>query len=380
MARPTPIRRLVVTLLCAGAWPAAAQPSPDTLFQDALGRFAAAQYAEAVRGFKELADRFGAEPELAAQMEPVYYGLGCSYYNTGEYEQAIPAFEAYLAKYPAARFADEAMFRIGAARQTLQQYDQAIAAYQRLPGAHPRSPYAEDAAFQAGICKLLQSRFPDAAAAFAAFEQTYPESDLLEQAVMFRARARFENRELEAAVAALESLEGRRRKLDHVVYANFLAVDVGDEAFDNTDYDLALRAYRRVRTRESLLRLQREWVAGVRREMETALAQKPDLQQISARFRQERRLRAAQAQAEEMLNKLEEMPDYDASLFHRIGRCFFNNDRYWEARVAFERVMAEAKDEKTREAAHFDLILVLSRMRRFEDLVAEADGYLARYE
>lgn len=79
-----------------------------------------------------------------------------------------------------------------------------------------------------------------------------------------------------------------------------------------------------------------------------------------------------------MAAKLDALPDYDANLYHRIGRCFFNTDRYWEARTAFTRVVAIAQDEAVREAVvHFDLILAISRLRRFDDLVLEADRYLA---
>ncbi|HOU22587.1 MAG TPA: hypothetical protein PKX16_10250, partial [Kiritimatiellia bacterium] len=76
----------------------------------------------------------------------------------------------------------------------------------------------------------------------------------------------------------------------------------------------------------------------------------------------------------------EALPDYDANLYHRIGRCFFNTDRFWEARAAFIRVVAIAQDETVREAGHFDLILAISRLRRFDDLVLEADRYLATYD
>jgi hypothetical protein len=81
-----------------------------------------------------------------------------------------------------------------------------------------------------------------------------------------------------------------------------------------------------------------------------------------------------------MSAKLEALPDYDANLYHRIGRCFFNTDRFWEARTAFTRVVAIAQDEAVREAGHFDLILAVSRLRRFDDLVIEADHYLSTYD
>ena len=43
-------------------------------------------------------------------------------------------------------------------------------------------------------------------------------------------------------------------------------------------------------------------------------------------------------------------------------------------------MVAIAQDEAVREAGHFDLILAISRLRRFTDLTIEADHYLATYD
>ena len=123
---------------------------------------------------------------------------------------------------------------------------------------------------------------------------------------------------------------------------------------------------------EHLARLEAEQAAFNRRPV-TA-------QNLSAHFRAARQFERDIAQNREMLEKLESMPDYDANLFHRIGRCYFNTDRYWEARVAFARVVATAAEDDIREAAHFDLVLSISRLRRFDDLILEAGRYLTVYD
>ncbi len=354
--------------------------SPEALYRKGLVAFTSGNYPEAIRSFQTLADRFGNELSLAKEMESVFYALGCAQYNQGSYTEAVKAFETYLQKFPGARFSDEVMFRIGAAYQSEQTYEKAVVMYLRLIAENPASSFAEDAAFQIGVCYLLENNNEKAAEAFERMAALYPESELVNQAIVFRARALFESGKLEPAVNVLKLLEGRGRNLDQLAYANFLAMEIGDAAFDNTDYDLALRAYRRVQTRESLLRIQQRYTIGVQESLDALARQSPGGSIGSSNFRQERRLQMALSQAKEVLKKLQDMPDYDASLFHRIGRCFMNSDRYWEASVAFERVVDEAQDEKIREAAHFDLILVLARMRRFDDLINEADRYLAKYE
>ena len=227
---------------------------------------------------------------------------------------------------------------------------------------------------------MLQDQPGPAVDAFKDFMASFPASESWAQAGAFAARALFDGGKMADAVAMLQAVEQKPRTWNVVTYCNLLAFEIGDAAFDNTDYELALKAYRRVRTRQAVLRPQQALVKSLQAELDVFNKERVPVEQLRARFRRERRLNAALAQAQELLKKLESLPDYDAGLFHRIGRCFFNTDRYWEARVAFARVVEVAQDEKLREAAHFDLVLVLSRLRRFDDLIAEADRYLDRYD
>ena len=178
----------------------------------------------------------------------------------------------------------------------------------------------------------------------------------------------------------LEAIEKRPRTWSVISYCNFLAFEIGDFMFDDTEYELALKAYRRVKPRQAILRHLQSDVQAIDARLNALQSARLNPRDLRSRFQEERRLAGDLAQAREMAAKLEALPDYDANLYHRIGRCFFNPDRYWEARAAFTRVVAIAADEAVREAGHFDLILAISRLRRFDDLVLEADRYLATYD
>jgi tetratricopeptide (TPR) repeat protein len=211
--------------------------------------------------------------------------------------------------------------------------------------------------------------------------QLYPDSLLWSQAGAFCARALFDNGKGTEAIALLETLEKHPRSWSVVSYCNFLAFEIGDFMFDDTEYEQALKAYRRVKTRKALLSHQQSYVQTLEARLAALQSARPSsTRDIRSRFQEERRLAGDLAQAKEMSAKLEALPDYDANLYHRIGRCFFNTDSYWEARAAFTRVVAIAQDEAVREAGHFDLILAISRLRRFDDLVIEADHYLSAYD
>ena len=357
--------------------------SPEALYQSGMSRFIAGDYENSVQFLEQLVKVFGKEPELRTQIDLAMYARACALYNLGRSADAIKAFEEYIAQYPESKFADEAMFRIGSAQQQLEEYELAVAAYQKLRSAYPRSAYAEDALYQVGICRLIQEQNPLASATFKDFMQLYPESPLWGQAGAFAARALFDEGGKEKVIEAitmLETIEKRPRSWSVVSYCNFLAFEIGDFMFDDTEYDLALKAYRRVKTRKALLAHQQDYVRALEDNLKFLQSARPSTRDLRSRFQEERRLSSDLAQAKEMSAKLEALPDYDANLYHRIGRCFFNTDRYWEARTAFTRVVAIATDETVREAGHFDLILAISRLRRFDDLVIEADHYLSTYD
>ncbi|HMO05067.1 MAG TPA: tetratricopeptide repeat protein [Kiritimatiellia bacterium] len=353
--------------------------SPEGLYRNALQNFTAGRHAQAIPFFVQLIDIFGREPSLQAEIENAYYGLGCSYYNTGEYLECVNTFTKMIELFPKSRTIDEAWFRIAAAHQFQENYEEAIKAYQQVTGSFPNSPFAEDAAFQTAMALMVTEKSAEAVAAFEAFTTTFPRSDLVPQAMVFMARSYFQGGDYLKALETLEKVGDRTRSLDHLVYANFLAMEIGDVAFEETEYHTALRAFRRVRTNQSLIRFQRKLVAEAERMLEASRRTTVPPSELARHFRNERRLMASLATLKQALEKLESTPDYDASLFHRIGRCFYSIDRYWEAYTAYKRVVTEAKDPLLQEACHFDLILVLNRLRRFGELIEEADRYLATY-
>ena len=354
--------------------------SPEALYQSGMSRFLAGDYENSVPFLEQMVKVFGQEPELRTQIDLAMYARACALFNLGRSADAIKAFEEYVAQYPESKFADEALFRVGSAQQQLEEYEAAVAAYQKLRTTFPRSAYSEDAMFQIGICRLIQEQSALAAAAFQDFMRLYPESPLWTQAGAFCARATFDDGKGAEAIALLETIEKRPRTWSVITYCNFLAFEIGDYMFDDTEYEQALKAYRRVKTRKALLGHMNSYVASLEAQLAAVQNARPDPRDIRSRFQQERRVASELAQAKEMAGKLEALPDYDANLYHRIGRCFFNIDRYWEARAAFTRVVAIAQEDTVREAGHFDLILAISRLRRFEDLVIEADHYLATYD
>lgn len=355
-----------------------AQPEggPDELYGTGLQLFGANRFSEAIPYFQQLIEIFGNEPSLEEIIEASLYGLGACQYNAGDYPGSIETFKTYLERFPKARYRDEAYFRMASAHQMQDEYDAAVENYKTLLAQMPSSSFAEDAAYQIGLTLLASDQPDEAVPAFESFVAAFPDSDMVPQALVYMARSYFDAGDYLKALETLERVDPDSQSMEHIVYANFLAMEIGDAAFEDTEYKTALRAFRRVRTNESLIRLQKaeiEKITELLTAMRNAVVPPTELRE---HFRRERRVLTSLLSLQQSLAKLEEAPDYDAGLFHRVGRCFYSIDRFWEARTAYRRALAEATDGKLQEAAHFDLILSLNRLRRFEELIEEADVYL----
>jgi len=382
LSRAVPVLLLVAAFAArpAPAQEALPDDSAEALFQTGMSKFIAGDYETSLDFLSELVKVFGREPELRARIDLAMYAKACALYNLERYEECVKAFESYVKEFPESKYVDEAYFRIGVCHQQDEDYNGAIDSYRKLRSSFPNSAYAEDAAFQIGLCHLLQESSADAAAAFSDFVNLYPRSRLAPQAGAYAARALFDDARPKEAIEMLETVESRPRPWAVVTYCNFLAFEIGDSLFDDSDYDTALTAYRRVKTRKAILLHLKQDLARLEAEQAVFNRRPVTAQTLSAHFRTARQYERDISQNREMLEKLESMPDYDANLFHRIGRCYFNTDRFWEARVAFTRVVGIADDPDVKEAAHFDLILSISRLRRFDDLLVEADSYLSTYD
>ncbi|MEK6680159.1 MAG: N-acetylmuramoyl-L-alanine amidase, partial [Nitrospirota bacterium] len=100
------------------------------------------------------------------------------------WEQCIKEYNAIAAKHR--KYADDALFNIGALYKGLYQYsknlndlDRAIDTYNKLIKKHPKSEYADDAAFEIGEVYFKQrNSLDDALDAYKKFIKLYPKSKL----------------------------------------------------------------------------------------------------------------------------------------------------------------------------------------------------------
>lgn len=105
---------------------------------------------------------------------------GIIYYDSGEYTNALTAFQQLVNDFPDSPYADDAQYYIGYTNEKkLGYYIQALLEYQELINNYPDSSYADDAQLGIGNCYYVTYDYSHAIKAYQKLIDDYPESSLL---------------------------------------------------------------------------------------------------------------------------------------------------------------------------------------------------------
>ncbi len=115
--------------------------SPQSLMRMAVTDFLSGNYDLAIEGFREYLDNFPASPRAA---ESQLY-LGDSYFNDGEFEQAIIEYDLLLQKYPDSDKNVTALYKKGLALAEMNQTQDALNYLRRVVSEYPDSTEATSA-------------------------------------------------------------------------------------------------------------------------------------------------------------------------------------------------------------------------------------------
>lgn len=121
-----------------------APESPEFLYRIGKSHFFLWQFEDAIMAFSELPRRF----PRAKLAERALYEIGVTYFTRGErgasgksasepYQQAMEAFQRFIAQYPASSLLPEAKFGIASCLEELDQLDAAYQAYESLKASYP---------------------------------------------------------------------------------------------------------------------------------------------------------------------------------------------------------------------------------------------------
>jgi TolA-binding protein len=359
---------LVFVGLAQTAWGEAGDLA--TAHSQAMAEFQAGNYSTAASQLEALVARV----EVSPQVEPIFYSIGCAWFNTGDYSKAIAAFKNYQAKFP-------------------------------------KGPHFGGAAFAIAQSNLLSKNYKDAAAQMAALEN---DPVLREQALLFEAEALKAAGKIDDAIHALEKLVGKeimtshamrgatmlaqlyaqqgegakalgaleliQRKItlaDNIIELNALTVDLGDNFYEKHQYKEALACYRFARPREQVVRLQHDRIAALQRKIEENLAAaRANPSEVTQLAPANNRLKENIASTQKLLADFEKLPSITPAIYLRLGRCFYELDRKWESIVVSQEILDRFKQGPEREPALFGLIVALADVHQPQRAEERCEQYL----
>ena len=258
---------------------ATAETRSEIAFQDAYGRFRAANYTEAIPALLTVAQSNPGGPrsgealfwagEAAFQLEQyaraeeiltdylrqypshpradaARYALAYTHFRRRDYGAAAIAFERFLSAYTGSQdavpYRPDALFRLADSYFALGRFADARAVYQRASEAAPQGQGRDYALFQIAQAFASEGRTDSAIATYQQLATTYADSDLLDEALYAQGALLLQaGRDDEAATLFNRAATVRPGS---PISARAL-VGEGDARYNSGDYEGAEQAYRR---------------------------------------------------------------------------------------------------------------------------------------
>jgi TolA-binding protein len=343
------------------------------LFNTAMEAFQRGDYQAAATNLESVIAKAGE----GAQLEPVYFTLGASYFNLEQYDKAIKTLKKYQQKYPqGARMAD-ATFCIGQAAFMSKNYGEAVAAFSQVENIPPlreqalqykAAAYKEDGKVDEAIQTLEKLITPEI------------KSTIGINGAMTLAGLYAEKKQPDKANALVRRIFQNLDLVDNMVRLNSMAVDLGDNLLNDQHPGEAIEAYRNVRTRDEVIQFQAERIAAVQKKIEANLAaMRANPSEASQYIAVHGRLKDELAKAKELYEEAQKLPDFAPIILLRQGKAWYEWDKKWEAIVAFNRLVKKYPQAKERESALFAMLTTYADVNQPERAQQLCQQYLKEY-
>jgi len=175
---------------------------------------------------------------ICATNDKFLFDGGIIYYNSGEYTNALTAFQQLVNDFPDSQYADDAQYYIGYINEKkLGYYIQALLKYQELINNYPDSPYADDAQLGIGNCYYATYDFSHAIEAYQKLIDDYPESSLLALAQYSIAQSYRKLAKYEQAILEFNKVIENYPESDYPAPAQYF---IADSYYQAQDYNQAI--------------------------------------------------------------------------------------------------------------------------------------------
>jgi tetratricopeptide (TPR) repeat protein len=213
----------------------------EALFWSADSHYKMNQFSSAAQRFKIYVDNFPESDMMGAAL----YSLGWSYFQMGEYQQAVGPLRNFLENYEPPETAlfpydTDTQLRIGDAYYALGNYREAIESYNKAIGAEPGGDYAM---FQVANSYYRAGRTFDAVSNFRKTLRIYPFSRIREQAQYNIAYIYLNTNNYSQAVEEFQTVINKYPGTEWAARSQY---NIGDAYYNAGEYDRAIASYQKL--------------------------------------------------------------------------------------------------------------------------------------
>ncbi len=360
----------------APAAPGAAAPlnldqEMETLYSEATTAFNQGKFDVAVQ-------KIGAIHEKTANKDfpAVMFLEGAAYYNLEQYDKAAEFLGKFVKTFPTEETIHEAKMNLGRALLKLGKEEEGVAVLKEVAAI----PTLRD---QAGLEIALyykNKKKPDEAIGILEIilkDLTGAPNQEQQQAILMAAEIYVSKNDSDKAAQMMEKLRAGSSAEDSVVQLNNLGVKVGDSMMEQTRYREALLAYQSVRRHSEIVNLQKTRIAKIEQWIKqiNGGGKVYFLSRVLTKDEATEMLTSNKA----ILEELQKATDYDASIYYRLGQCFYELARYYESILAFKKIYDEFPEFKDLDRCLFGMIICNAALKRSSRAADLCELYMAKF-
>jgi tetratricopeptide (TPR) repeat protein len=340
------------------------QQETEALMNAALGLFQEAKYQEALSKITEVEKNLSGKP-----FPQVLFVKGASYFNLNDYPNAITSLEAYQSNFADGEYINPVKMALGRSYINKGDADKGIEILKALVSSAPAMK-AEAGLFVAEALKK-QGKNDEAIAILNSVLTDGTRSAEGIQAAMMCADLYVAKGELDKAGELMDKVKGFASGGDNIAQMNNIYLKLGDQMLEKKSFREALGAYQLVRKKSEITRVQKELIAKIEQSLKT-----PGKGPIRGTKEElEEKLKSNNG----LLEEIEKRADYDASLYYRLGRCYFEMARLWESMLAFDVIVKEFKEFPQRDRCMFGMIIANAQLKRVNAARKLCEKYIEEF-
>lgn len=359
----------MLSFFSANAQDQAGTGTADDLLKRGSAAFNAGKFVEATTLYENFLASYGTSAEAQKVKQEVYPLLTAAYLQIQKPSAAEPIIESYLKEYPKGSAIQDMTFWLGLVRFQQGNFAEAITAFETFLKNFPASPQTSEAQMLMANSQFQEKKYKEAAALF---EIASKSRDPLtsERAMLMRLQSLLESQDLSSALAVLEVLRAYPTPIRQQALLAMQAIQLGDQFYENGEYDKAYRCYLFIPPKAQILAQQEKLLVEIDQLLNRAA------KGLSAKSLQLQQMKDGLLREKENLTK---MTSLDLNRHLRVAQCALQFGRAGEGYLAAMAVAESQPRSEVTTVGHYLAILAAVELQRWDKVQELVASFIQRY-